>query len=257
MPKPLSAERRALDTAFGMTGGYVLDFTDRTMGEWFEEGFGIDIASGAYDAAGTSKAKRLRAFIEAEDGHTVGTVLRALWAYAEGLGDRRLDPPGETEATAVFAFIDRIEGAEARPRTDELERFKRDETLDELIAAIGRDIAADRPAAALDRLYLYCMKTFAHLLDERGIPWVREEPLHSRVGKYVKALERERELRRITVRVLKGAIGVFDDLNDVRNNRSFAHDNDLVDAAEARFIFDAVSAILRFVKSVDTARFGG
>lgn len=257
MPKPLSVERRALDTVFGMTSGYVLDFTDRTMAEWFEEGFGINIRSGSYDATGTSKAKRLRNFIEAEDGHTVGAVLRALWGYAEGMRDSRVELPAETDVATVFAFIERIERVEGRARTDALDRFKPDETLDELVAAIQRDIAADKPAPALDRLHLYCMKKFAHLLDERGIPWVRDEPLHSRVGKYVKALDRERELRRITVRMLKSAIGIFDDLNDVRNNGSFAHDNDLVDAAEARFIFDAVSAILRFVKSVDTARFGG
>ena len=37
--------------------------------------------------------------------------------------------------------------------------------------------------------------------------------------------------------------------NDVRNNRSFAHDNDVVDADEARLIFETVVAILRFVES--------
>ena len=40
------------------------------------------------------------------------------------------------------------------------------------------------------------------------------------------------------------------------NNRSFAHDNDLIDQAEARFIFDAISAFLRFVKSIEASRFG-
>lgn len=39
-------------------------------------------------------------------------------------------------------------------------------------------------------------------------------------------------------------------------NRSFAHDNDLIEQAEARFNFDAISAFLRFLKSVDTVRFG-
>ena len=81
------------------------------------------------------------------------------------------------------------------------------------------------------------MKKSAHLLDQRDIPWNREEPLHSRVGKYVKALERERDLRRITLRILKYSIAIFDDLNDVRNNKSFAHDNDLVDQLEAAIRF--------------------
>jgi hypothetical protein len=62
------------------------------------------------------------------------------------------------------------EGGEI-PRTDAIERFRQDETLEELISAIERDIGANKPAAALDRLHTYCMKKFSHLLDERGISW--------------------------------------------------------------------------------------
>jgi hypothetical protein len=155
-----------------------------------------------------------------------------------------------------FDLVSRIEGGAAVPRTDALERFKSDETLEELIAAIERDIGANKPAAALDRLHTYCMKKFAHLLEQRGIAWDRNDPLQSRVGKYVRALEGEREIREITRRITKSAISVFDQFNDVRNNRSFAHDNDLIDKAEARFIFDAISAFLRFVKTIETSRFG-
>jgi hypothetical protein len=72
----------------------------------------------------------------------------------------------------------------------------------------------------------------------------------------VKALEAERDILEITRRIIKSAISVFEQFNDVRNNRSFAHDNDLIDKAEARFIFDAISAFLRFVKTIETSRFG-
>lgn len=79
--------------------------------------------------------------------------------------------------------------------------------------------------------------------------------MHSRVGKYVKALETERELREIRRRIVKSAISVFDQFNDVRNNRSFAHDNVLIDKREARFIFDSISVFLRFVKNIKTSKF--
>lgn len=249
-------ERRVIERAFGLHTGYVLNFSDRTFAEWFDDEFRLDIYSDIYSFNGGSKAKHLRAFIEVEDGHKVGAVLRALWSYYEHLPSFQAGAETDLNKRHLFEVIARIEGDHGLPQTDAIERFKKDETLDELIRAINRDISANKPAAALDRLHLYCMKKFSHLLDERGIPWNKDEPLHSRVGKYVKALEQERDLRKISVRILKTAIGIFDDLNDVRNNRSFAHDNDLVDQAEARFIFDAISAILRFVKSADTARFG-
>jgi hypothetical protein len=251
------SEMRIFDDAFGMNSGYVLDFSDRTMAEFFEDEFGIDIYQEKYRFNGTSKAKHLRAFIETEDEYTVAKVARVLWQYRENLS-RYHSNSAETNALKArfFDLVSRIEGSGVVARTDALDRFKRDETLEELIAAIERDIAANKPAAALDRLHTYCMKKFAHLLDERDIAWDREDPLQSRVGKYVKALEAEREVREITRRIIKSAISVFEQFNDIRNNRSFAHDNNLIDQAEARFIFDAISAFLRFIKSVEASRFG-
>jgi len=40
---------------------------------------------------------------------------------------------------------------------------------------------------------------------------------------------------------------VLQAFNDVRNNASFAHDNEIVGADEARLIFDSVLATLRSV----------
>lgn len=139
---------------------------------------------------------------------------------------------------------------------DALDKFKADETLEELIAAIRRDIKADKHATSLDRLHTYCMKKFTHLLEKRGITCDRQEPLHSRVGKYVKAMEQNYPLHEISKRVMKTSISVFDQFNDVRNNDSLAHDNPLIQKAEARFIFDAVSNLLRFIKTVEEANFG-
>lgn len=251
------ADMRVFDDAFDMHGGYVLNFSDRTMAEFFDDEFGIDIYQEKYRFNGSSKGKRLRAFIDTEDAYTVAKVARALWKHRESIPlYSGSSPENAALKTRFFDLIGRIEGGGAVPRTDAIEKFKRDETLEELIAAIERDIAANKPAAALDRLHTYCMKKFAHLLDERGIACDRNDPLQSRVGKYVKAVEAERGLREITRRIIKSAISVFDQFNDVRNNTSFAHDNDLIEQAEARFIFDAISAFLRFVKSIETSRFG-
>jgi hypothetical protein len=51
--------------------------------------------------------------------------------------------------------------------------------------------------------------------------------------------------------MIKSWIGIFEELNYTRNNKSLAHDNKLMEKAEACFIFDAVAAILRFVRAVE------
>lgn len=252
------ADLRRFDDVFGMGSGYVLDFSDRTMSEWFEDELGIDIDDERYKARGTSKANRLRSFIETEPEPVVARTLRKLWDYREARG---WTPYGREPAqiaadkTWLFDLIHRFEGDASAPATDALEAFARDETLEELVLAIRRDADAGKPGAALDRLHTYCMKKFSHLLALRGSTPDREEPLHSRVGKYVKLLEAERTLRPITRQIMKNCIGIFQSYNDVRNNASFAHDNALIDAQEARFIFDTVIAMLRFVRAVESSGF--
>ena len=75
------------------------------------------------------------------------------------------------------------------------------------------------------------------------------------LGKYVKAVGAERDLSAISRRIIKSAISVFDEFNHLRNEQSLAHDNQLIDPVDARFIFDSVSAILRFIKAIETSRF--
>jgi hypothetical protein len=197
----------------------------------------------------------MRAFIQVEEAFTACRVLRELWIHRESIRQyQEADADGKLKAR-FFALIDRIESGSEVPRTDAIERFAQDQTLDELVASIERDISANRPAAALDRLHTYCMKKFGHLLDARGIQWERDEPLHSRVGKYVKALGQDRDLRDVTAQIIKNAIGVFDKFNHVRNNQSLAHENELLEPAEARFIYDSITAILRFVKNIEMNKF--
>jgi hypothetical protein len=246
---------RAVEDVFQSSPGYVLNFTDRTFREFFEDEFRIDIDDDRYRSSGSSKMNRLRSFLRAEPSHRVTAVLRRLWDYRQTMEPVPALPSGVQ--FRLFSLIERLDGGRDVARTDAIDRFVNDETLEELVAAIERDIQAESPGAALDRLHTYCMKKFSHLLDRRGISWTRDEPLHSRVGKYVRAVQQERELREMTQQILKNAIGVLEKFNHVRNNQTLAHDNQLPDKAEARFLFDSVSALLRFVRAMDTVSFGG
>jgi hypothetical protein len=147
-----------------------------------------------------------------------------------------------------------IEGATEIPRTDAIEKFAQGQTLEELVSSIERDIQANKPEAALDRLHTYCMKKFAHVLEQKGIAFNKNDPLHSRVGKYIKALETEGKVRNISLKVMKSTISILDSFNSIRNNESFAHDNEI--RVEARFIFDSITNILRFMKGFEANRFG-
>lgn len=104
-------DMRFLDDLFAMGGGYVLDFTNRTFAEFFEDELGINIDEPRYEAEGTSKARRLRYFLRTADRPTVVRTLLALWEYREA--DRRRSGLEETVLNAeeeFFHFIKRLGG---------------------------------------------------------------------------------------------------------------------------------------------------
>jgi hypothetical protein len=112
MAKLKRSEMRFIDEVFDMGSGYVLDFSNRTFAEFFEDEFGIDIFQQKYQGRGTSKANHLRGFIETEDGYTVGKVLRRLWAYrSETIVVA--DPQRAFPASVEVRFFDLVSSIEA------------------------------------------------------------------------------------------------------------------------------------------------
>lgn len=156
-----------------------------------------------------------------------------------------------------FNTVARIEGRSDAIDTTAFESFEPSQTLEELVASIKRDLDAKKPQAAIDRLHTYCMKRFASLVKKHGGEECgKDDPLHSRVGKYVKLLSAQGKLTPMSERIIKSSISVFDAMNPIRNDKSFAHDNpDLIEMEEARFIFDSVTAFLRYSKAIDGRHF--
>jgi hypothetical protein len=78
MTKLRLSDRRFLEDVFEMGSGYVLNFTDRTFAEFFENELSVNIDDPKYRLKGTSKGKRLRTFLEIESEPVVAKALRAL-----------------------------------------------------------------------------------------------------------------------------------------------------------------------------------
>lgn len=252
-------EREFLEEALMMGSGYVLEFSDRTFNDFFYETIKIDPDDQVwlFNGRGTSKANRLRSFFERAQPNKVAFILRALWDYRASLPQTENSERETKVHESYFKTVSRLEGEDNTIDASAIETFEPNETLEELVAAIQRDLAAKRPQAGLDRLHTYCMKRYASLIKKHGGGIVGEnDPLHSRVGKYVKAISADRNLTEMSQRIIKSSISVFEAMNDIRNDRSLAHDNpELIEQNEARFIFDSITAILRYTKSIDNRLF--
>lgn len=76
-------EKQILEKIFQMGGGYVLNFSDRTMGEFFRDDIEIDIYNKKYNYASGSKANRLRGLWLKADEKIVGKSIIKLIEYIE------------------------------------------------------------------------------------------------------------------------------------------------------------------------------
>jgi len=235
--------------------GYVIEHSDRTFSEFFSDEFKIEIYDLRYASRGTSKRHRLIGFCEVEHPVLVARVLRRLREQRLQVLKRRREAEPDAFDDEFVALISSLEGGADNPSTDALDRYIVERTLDELIADLERTIAANKPEAALDHLHTYCMKKFAHLLSERGIECGPSEPLNARFGKYRNALNAEKSLHGLSDHAMKNAVAMFEKFNDIRNNRSLAHDREILAHAEARYVYDVVCALLRFVKTLEAGRF--
>ena len=111
MPNLRSIDMMFLDQLFEMGGGYVLNFSDRTMSRFFAEELNVDIYDPVYAEHGGSKGKRLRCYLQKVEIPAVVKTLRALWEYREAI--RMRDGKAEDVENAqgrLLSLINRLEG---------------------------------------------------------------------------------------------------------------------------------------------------
>lgn len=68
-------DKMKFEKLFGMTSGYVLEFSNRTFAEFIMDSVNLDIYDSKYDYGSGSKANRLRAFWTRESDDFVGKLL--------------------------------------------------------------------------------------------------------------------------------------------------------------------------------------
>ncbi len=76
-------DKTILEKLFKMESGYVLNFTDRTMEEFFRDDLDTDIYDEKFHYASGSKANRMRGFWQVADNRTVGKSILKLIDYIE------------------------------------------------------------------------------------------------------------------------------------------------------------------------------
>jgi len=243
------SERRKLEKLLGMASGYVLNFNDRTFGEFFDD-YRVEVDSEPYKARGTSKANRMRMHWELDANHVVGRVIGGLIDYAA-----EESCFGDSSSVLIDdcrKIVQRLLSDQPVAELDALAATADERDFEVVAEHVREAIEKNQPEGALDRLHTFVIKFVRIACEPHGIETNRDKPLHGVFGEYVRALRNGGHLESaMTERILKSSISVLEAFNDVRNHKSLAHDNPMLNYEESLLIFNHVAASIRFIKSLE------
>lgn len=242
-------EKRNFERLFSMGSGYVLNFSNRTFEEFILDSTGKSIYDSKYDNASGSKANRLRAFWSNEPNYVVAKLLGDLLQYVVELG------PGDDEEQLLESCrraVQRLSQSAPVPEIDAITPNTAEKAFAILAKSVRESIEKNEPESGLDRLHTFVVKYMRVLCQKHGITTDRDRPLHSLVGEYVKRLKEKGYIEsEMTERILKSSISTLEAFNWVRNDRSFAHDNQVLNYDESLVIFNHVASTVRFIEAIE------
>lgn len=238
-------EKRRFEKLFDMSSGYVLDFSNRTFHEFIVDVTDLDIYDPKYDYASGSKANRLRAFWTHEPDEVVAQLLRALLEVAKEMKrDAR-------EIEECERILERLRSSGVIQDRDAIRPNADGRDFEALATTVRKCIDNNEPEIGLDRLHTYMVRYSRVLCEREGIDTSAGKPLHNLFGELLRAYKQRGLIEsEMTERILKSTISILDAFNDVRNNRSFAHDNALLSYDEAQLIFANVASTVKFLSRI-------
>jgi Abortive infection C-terminus len=237
-------EKRKFEQLIQMGNGYVLNFSNRTFDD-----FTLDSIDRVIDYKYGSKANRLRATWEHEENRILGKLMGDLLAYGVEEGFFK---DQEVLIQTCRKIITRLLQGGPVAELAALAAISDEKDFETVAKAVRDSIEKNEPGTGLDRLHTFVMKYVRTLCAQHGVTVTREKPLHSLFGEYVKRLREGGHIEsRMAELILKSSISVLEAFNDVRNNRSLAHDNAILQYDEALLIFNHVASSIRFLKSLE------
>lgn len=248
-------EKIKLEKFFGMGSGYVMNFSNNTFSEFVFENTNIEIYLEKYDFGSGSKANRLRAFWNKESNYLVGKLTSAMlefWREERLLGYMEISKPEQDLFDECNKIATRLKQDTIVEEIEVIKEVTDDRNFSLLAKSIKESIENNKPETALDRLHTYTLKFIRLLCENHKIEINKDETLNALFGKYVKFLGSNGYLESLmSERILKYSIHVLEAFNDIRNNRSFAHDNPILNYSESVLVFNSVTNSIKFIQTIE------
>jgi hypothetical protein len=247
-------EKLKLENIFEMNEGYVLDFLNKTFNNFIFETINIELYSDKYADNGESKANRLRTIWQKENNYLVGKLTKEMLDYWKDtvMIYKQITEKQQIHFEECYKIANKLSENNIVEEIEVIRINQDDKNFSLLAKSIRESIEKNEPEVALDRLHTYVMKFIRKLCQNHEIGTTKEESLNAIFGKYVKFIVSNEKVESLmTERILKYSIHVIEAFNDIRNNKSFAHDNPILNYSESVLIFNNVTNSIKFIETVE------
>lgn len=250
-------EKSVLEEFFGMSSGYVMNFSNASFSTFIGSVIGIDIYNGPGYQKYSSKANKLRQIWDEEPDHVVGTLIEALLSYFEEmrLKNDELSEYERKKIEEMRQVANRLKDTSIRIELPN----KQEDTLQTLLEDINSALERNKPELVLDRLHTFSTKLLRNICVDNGISVVNNKgenlPLHSLAGMLRKKYAQYNLFQSsFTLMAIQNSISLFDQYNAVRNKQSYAHVNDVLGTIEAEFAVRIMADLLNFIDKAEMYR---
>lgn len=250
-------EKYVLEDLFEMATGYVMDFSNGSFARFISDIIRIDIYNGVGYKEYTSKANKLRQIWNNEPDDIVGILLEAMLDYCE---DYRQRNEKFTEFHKKKIGDMKMVANRLKENIQQVQLpLKQEDDLKTLQDDIHRALERNKPELVLDRLHTYSTKLLRQICNDNEIETKNNRgenyPLHSLAGMLRKKYDQDGLFQSsFTLLAIQNSISLFDSYNSIRNDQSYAHDNDILGTMEADFAVRIMSVLVTFIDKVEAYR---
>lgn len=228
--------------------GFVWNFTNDDFKVFILSCTGKDIYNKKYAEYGESKIKRLKKFLEVENDVNIKKLLEELKKY--GASKRKLN---KTSKAKFEKWIEKLGKSKVELQIAD-EVFKSNKNVQVFIYNIQECINKNNMIMAIDRLHALFSGYIKYVCGKNKIE-TTNKPLDSLYSEYINKLYFDGKLQDgMSKTILSSSKKIMKDFDNVRNNMSPAHFNELISNEEAEFICTHIINLLGFLTKINTKK---
>lgn len=250
--------KNKLEELFNMNTGYFLDLSNAEFADYIKDETNINIYDEKYSFRSGSKANRLRAFWKLESNFIVSKLSLSFLEYWEQ--KFRLSSPTEEEFYRLYRLKEQAERELITLRETTSSSFDINvldvPNLEENYRLLKEDIEKvlndNKPQLALDRVHTYMNNYFRILCKKHNISYTKRENINNLYSKYINFHTQAGFFEStMTPSIVKIPVKALEKFNNVRNDESFAHSNNVISYRESKLIIDFVFLILAYIVDLE------